>query len=98
MSPMSGEPGMTTMIRVDIAADLNDEDETGFVWTYLADARDPSLIRPGGVVIAGEPDSPAVCEVVDLVDERSGTIVHLRLLPGTIEEYGALVRRAGIPA
>ena len=97
MSPMSGEPGMTTMIRVDIAADLNDEDETGFVWTYLADARDLSLIRPGGVVIAGEPDSPAVCEVVDLVEERSGTIVHLRLLPGTIEEYGALVRRAGIP-
>jgi len=86
------------MIRIDIAADLNDEDETGFVWTYLADARDPSLIRPGGVVIAGEPDTAAVCEVVDLVAEPSGTIVHLRLLPGTIQEYGALVRRAGIPA
>jgi hypothetical protein len=39
-----------------------------------------------------------VCEVVDLVTEPSGTIVHLRLLPGTIEDYGALVRRAGIPA
>ncbi|MGH4022914.1 MAG: hypothetical protein ACRDT0_27510 [Pseudonocardiaceae bacterium] len=98
MSPVPGEPPTTATIRVDIAADLNDEDETGFVWTYLADARDPSLIRPGRVVIAGEPDTPAVCEVVDLVAEPSGTIVHLRLLPGTIEDYGALMRRAGIPA
>jgi hypothetical protein len=43
------------MITVDIAADLNDEDETGFVWAYLDDARDPDLIRPGNVVIAGMP-------------------------------------------
>ncbi len=98
MSPMPGEPATTATIRVDIAADLNDEDETGFVWTYLADAHDPSLIRPGGVVIAGESDTPAVCEVIDLVEEPSGTIVHLRLLPGMIEDYGALVRRAGILA
>ena len=40
----------------------------------------------------------AVCEVIDLVVEPSGTIVHLWLLPGTIEDYEALVRRAGIPA
>ena len=86
------------MITVDIAADLNDEDENGFVWTYLDDARDPDLIRPGNVVIAGDADTPAVCEVIDLVMEPSGTIVHLRLLPGTIEDYEALVRRAGIPA
>lgn len=98
MGPTPDELGTTTTIRVDIAADLNDEDETGFVWTYLADARNPALIRPGAVVIAGEPDTPAVCEVVDLVEEPSGTIVHLRLLPGTVEDYGALVRRAGIPA
>ena len=86
------------MITVDIAADLNDEDETGFVWTYLDGARGPDLIRPGNVVIAGDADAPAVCEVIDLVVEPSGTIVHLRLLPGTIEDYEALVRRAGIPA
>lgn len=98
MSPTPGEPATAVTIRVDIAADLNDEDETGYIWTYLADARDPSLIRPGSAVIAGEPDTPAVCEVIDLMEEPSGTIVHLRLLPGTIDDYGALVRRAGIPA
>lgn len=34
------------MTRVDIAADLNSEDETGFVWTFLVEAEDESLIRP----------------------------------------------------
>lgn len=29
------------MYRVDIAADLNDEDDTGYVWTFLDEARDP---------------------------------------------------------
>jgi hypothetical protein len=86
------------MITVDIAADLNDEDETGFVWAYLDDVRDPDLIRPGNVVIAGDADAPAVCEVIDLVAEQSGTIVHLRLLSRTIEDYEVSVRRAGIPA
>ena len=28
------------MYRVDIEADLNDEDDTGFVWTLLDEARD----------------------------------------------------------
>jgi hypothetical protein len=69
------------MITVDIAADLNGEDETGVVWTYLDDARDPALIQPGSVVIAGDADASVVCEVVDLVAEPSGTIVHLRLYP-----------------
>ena len=43
------------MARVDIAADLNSEDEAGFVWTFLDEAEDDSLIRPGEVVIAGTP-------------------------------------------
>jgi hypothetical protein len=36
--------------RVDIAADLNDEDETGYVWTFLDEARDPAQIKPGALV------------------------------------------------
>ena len=36
---------------------------------------------------AGSPLTAAVCEVVDLVDKPAGTIVHLRVLPGTIEQY-----------
>jgi hypothetical protein len=86
------------VIRVDIAADLNDEDESGFVWTFLDEARDPALIVPGAIVVAGDPDAPAVAEVVDVVDKPAGAIVHLRLLPGAIEDYEALVRRALTPA
>jgi hypothetical protein len=82
------------VVTVDITADLNDEDETGFVWTLLDEARDPSLITPGAIVVAGDADAPAVAEVVDIVEKPAGKIVHLRLLPGVIEDYEALVRRA----
>ena len=85
-------------VTVDITADLNDEDETGFVWTFLDEARDPSVIVPGAIVVAGDSDAPAVVEVVDIVSKSSGQIVHLRILPGNIEEYAALVRRALSPA
>ena len=71
------------MTRVDIPADLNSEDETGFVWTFLDEADDPSIIVPGDVVLAGYPSTPAVCEVVDLVQKPVGTVVHLRVLSGT---------------
>ena len=86
--------GGSAMVTVDITADLNDEDETGFVWTFLGEARDPSLIAPGAIVVAGDADAPAVAEVVDIVEKPAGKIVHLRLLPGAIEDYQALVRRA----
>jgi hypothetical protein len=86
------------VIRVDISADLNDEDESGFVWTFLDEARDPALIVPGAIVVVGDPDAPAVAEVVDVAHKPAGTVVHLRLLPGAVEDYEALVRRALTPA
>ena len=33
------------MYRVEITADLNDEDETGYLWTFLDEARDPGQIN-----------------------------------------------------
>ena len=84
----------TEMYRVDITADLNDEDETGYVWTFLDEARDPGQIKPGAIVVAGDQDAAAVCEVIDLAPAGDGTVVHLRLLPGLVEDYRALVERA----
>lgn len=81
------------MITVDIVADLNTEDETGYVWTFLDEARDPALIVPGAVVVAGDEDAPAVAVVVDLTPHPNGTIVHLDVLPGVIDNYLALARR-----
>ena len=79
--------------KLDIIADLNAEDETGLVWTFLDEAADPSQITAGAVVVAGDDDAAAVCQVVDLSPAAGGTIVHLRLLPGLVEDYLALARR-----
>ena len=84
------------MITIDIPADLNAEDETGLIWTFLDEAADPEAIEPGAIVVAGSELTPAVCEVVDLVDKAVGVIVHLRLLPGTIDQYRRLVHRIGV--
>jgi hypothetical protein len=84
---------VTEMVTIDIPADLNDEDETGFVWTFLDEARLPELVTPGAIVVTGDENAPAVAEVVDLVDRTSGTVVHLRILPGTVDDYAALVAR-----
>ena len=82
------------MYRVDITADLNDEDCTGYVWTFLDEARDLAQIRPGAIVVAGDEETAAVCQVVDLVPAGDGTIVHLRLLPGLIEDHHALAEKS----
>jgi hypothetical protein len=82
------------VISVDITCDLMDVDETGYVWAFLREARDPSFIEPGTIVVAGDPDAPAVAEVVDVMDKPAGPVVHLRVLPGAVEDYEALVRRS----
>jgi hypothetical protein len=69
-------------------------DETGYVWTFLDEARDPEQIKLGALIVVGDEDTAAVCEVVDLAPAGDGTIVHLRLLPGLVEDYQALVERA----
>ncbi|OHV04610.1 hypothetical protein [Mycobacterium talmoniae] len=81
------------MTIVDIAADLNAEDQTGYVWTFLDEARDPSIIAPGALVVAGDDDAAAVAVVLDLVAHPNGTIVHLDLLPGSVDDYLALAKR-----
>lgn len=81
------------MYVVDITADLNDEDDTGYVWTFLDEARDPAKIVPGAIVVAGDEEAAAVCQVVDLVPAGDGVVVHLNLLPGLVEQYFELVQR-----
>ncbi len=90
---MSGER-RAEMYRVDITADLNDEDHTGYLWTFLDEARDPAQMTPGALVVAGDEEAAAVCQVIDLVPAGDGTIVHLRPLPGLVDDYSALGERA----
>jgi hypothetical protein len=71
------------------------------MWAFLPDARDQALIQPGAIVVAGDEDAPAVAEVVDIVDivdKPAGRVVHLRILPGQLEDYQAVIQRTVVPA
>ena len=81
------------MTAVDLPADLNSRDEDGLCWSFLDEARDPAVIIPGAVIIAGDADAPAFVEVVDTVEIETGTIVRFRILPGAVDEYEAVLAR-----
>jgi hypothetical protein len=66
--------------------------DQGYVWTFRREARDPSMIEPGAIVVVGDEDAPVVAEVVELVDRQAGPVVHLRLLRGEIADHAALPR------
>lgn len=69
------------MIPVDITCDLMDEDESGYVWTFLREERNPARVTPRALVLAGDGEASALAEVVEIVDKPAGAIVRLRLLP-----------------
>ncbi len=62
----------TPTVEVDIRADLQNEDETGFVWTYLDRADRPERIVVGAVVIAGGSGGRCLANVIDVSAPASG--------------------------
>jgi hypothetical protein len=46
------------------------------------------------LVTAGDEDAAAICQVIDLVPAGDGMIVHLKPLPGLVEDYQAVVERS----
>jgi len=85
-------------MSIDLQADLNTRDHTGLCWSFLDEAADPALIRPGAVIVVGDDDAAAVAEVVELQTIDTGTIVRFRLLPGSLDQYQALVDRLHLSA
>ena len=81
-------------VLVDIPCDVQQVDETGYVWTFLEEARDPSLITEGAIVIAADEVDPVVARVVSLTPEANGTVVRLEILPGEPLEYADALARA----
>jgi hypothetical protein len=41
--------------RIDLVADLNDEDDEGLGWSTLGEARDPARIHPGAMPVTLTP-------------------------------------------
>jgi hypothetical protein len=80
---MSNEPTP----NVDLVVDLNSEDESGLPWTFLDEARDPTLIREGARLVVGEGTTRAVAQVVEIDDD----VVRVRPLPGPVEQHRHLL-------
>jgi hypothetical protein len=66
---------------IDLTADLNAQDDNGLGWSTLADARDPARVRPGAVILAGNPYGQAVVRITAVDDDGQ---VHFSILPGTV--------------
>jgi hypothetical protein len=64
-----------------LPADMNQVDETGWVWAFLSDASDVARIARGSVIVAGDSAKPFLARVIDIVagpgDEQ---IVHLDVI------------------
>lgn len=88
----------TDFIGVDLEVDFHNEDETGYVWTWLSKARDPAVIAPDRIVVVGDDDAVAMARVVDLVEHENGTVVHIEVLPGAVAQYVEAVTRCGVSA
>ena len=69
------------MDELDLVADLNAQDDDGLGWSTLADARDPSRVRPGAMLLAGNQYGQAVVRVVAVDDDGQ---VHFSILPGPV--------------
>lgn len=70
-----------TDFPIDLPVDLNSEDDSGLPWTFLDEARDPSLVREGAWLVVGQGPTRAVAQVVEI----EGDIVRVRPAPGSVE-------------
>ena len=65
-------------IAVTLPADVQQVDQTGYLWTFLDGADEPERVQPGALIVAGDPIEPFLARVVDVIpgpDDRQ--IVHL---------------------
>jgi hypothetical protein len=85
-------------VVVSLPADVNQVDDSGYVWAFLDEAREPDRIRPGSVIVAGDETEPFLARVVDQIDGPAGRqIVHLDVL-GVPDEVVEELRHAKLIA
>ena len=82
--------------NVTIPADVQQIDQTGWVWTFLDEAAEPARVVVDAVIIAGDSEDPFLARVIDIVDGSSGRkIVHLDVL-GIPEQIVEELRHANV--
>jgi hypothetical protein len=75
---------------IDLEADLNAQDDDGNGWCPLSDARDPSHVAAGQLLLAGNAQAVAVVRVVAVDDDGQ---VHFTILPGPVSKNAQLLDR-----
>ena len=75
--------------EIHLIADLNAQDDDGFSWSTLADARAAGRIVPGSMVLAGNASGRAVVRIVAVEDGQ----VHFSILPGSVVKNRHLLGR-----
>ena len=66
------------MITFTLPADVQQIDQTDFVWAFLDVAPEPGPVMPGALIVAGDAEEPFVARVADIVAGPDGrSIVHL---------------------
>lgn len=78
------------MEDLSLAADLNAQDDDGLGWSVVTDARDPSRVCPGAMLLADNRHAHAVVRVVDVDDDGQ---VHFSILPGSVAKNRHLLDR-----
>lgn len=87
------KPGNVT---VTLPADVNQVDETGWVWAFLSDASEPERVRPGAIIVAGDAVEPFLARVVDVIDGPGDEkIAHLDVI-GVPDQTIDELRHAGL--
>lgn len=76
--------------NVDVIADLNAQDDDGFGWSTLSDARGADRVRPGAMLLAGNESAKAVVRVVAVDDDGQ---IHFSILPGSVANNRHLLDR-----
>jgi hypothetical protein len=81
-------------VEIDIPCDVQQVDDTGDVWVFLDEARDPARVTPGAILISGDAVDPVLARVVALTERPGGVKVQLQVLPGDPGDYADALRRA----
>ena len=79
-----------------LPADVNQIDETGWVWAFPSEATDANRVIPGAVIVAGDSVEPFLARVVQIIDGPGGEqIVHLDVI-GVPDQIIDELRHAGL--
>ncbi len=69
---------MSESVVVMLRADVNQVDETGYVWAFLSETDEPDRVRPGALIVAGDSAEPFMARVVEIVEgPEDDRLVHL---------------------